>query len=53
MKHNESEIVLGQVTYEVSRVYVGDRSPAELLAAQLATKYSENSSFDDGTCGAV
>jgi hypothetical protein len=53
MEHNAREIVLGQVTYELSRVYVGDRSPAQLLAAQLAAKYSENSSFDGVAPGAV
>jgi hypothetical protein len=49
----QKEIVLGQVTYQIHRVYTGDRSPSELLAAWLVKKYAENSSFDDTTHRAV
>ena len=41
------EITLGQVTYEISRVYTGDRSAAELVSERLIRQLSENPSFDE------
>ena len=42
------EITLGQVTYQVSRVYAGDRSASELVADRLVKRLSENPPFDEG-----
>ena len=42
------EITLGQVTYQVSRVYVGDRPASELVADRLVKRLSENPPFDEG-----
>lgn len=41
------EIALGEVTYEVCRVYSGDRSAAELLLDRLTQKNEPNPSFDE------
>ena len=42
------EITLGQVTYQVSRVYAGDRPASELVADRLVKRLSENPPFDEG-----
>ena len=38
----QQEITLGQVTYQVSRVYTGTRSASELVAERLVKRLSEN-----------
>lgn len=40
------EITLGQVTYEISRSYTGERSAVELVSERLIRQLSENPSFD-------
>lgn len=45
MKHQE--IALGEVTYEVCRVYSGDRTAAELLLERLTQNPKTNPSFDE------
>ena len=47
------EITLGQVTYEIRRVYTGDRSAAELVLDRLSQAVSEKPSFDVDTNPAV
>lgn len=47
------EITLGQVTYEIRRVYTGDRSAAELVLDRLSQAASEKPSFDVDTNPAV
>ena len=47
------EITLGQVTYQVSRVYNGTRSASELVAERLARQLAENPPFDEGHTKAV
>ena len=42
------EITLGQVTYQVNRVYAGDRPASELVADRLVKRLSENPPFDEG-----
>ncbi len=44
----QQEITLGQVTYQISRVYVGNRSASELLAERLVKRLAENPPFDEG-----
>ena len=44
----QQEITLGQVTYQVSRVYAGTRPASELVAERLAKRLAENPSFDEG-----
>lgn len=44
---NYQEITLGQVTYEISRVYTGERSAADLVSERLVKQLSENPSFDE------
>lgn len=44
---NYQEITIGQVTYEISRVYTGERSAAELVSERLAKQLSESPSFDE------
>lgn len=44
---NYREITLGQVTYEISRVHVGERSVTELMSEYFVRQLSENSSFDE------
>lgn len=41
------EIVLGEVTYEIRRVYVGDRSTSDLLIDRLTQNNKPNPSFDE------
>ena len=41
------EFALGEVTYEIRRVYAGDRSVAELLLDQLTQNNKPNPSFDE------
>jgi len=41
------EITLGQVTYEVRRVFAGTRPAAELLAEHIAKRLEENPPFDE------
>lgn len=47
------EITLGQVTYEIRRVYTGERSAADLLLDRLSQAASEKPSFDVDTNPAV
>ena len=44
---NYQEIALGEVTYEVRRVYSGERPAAELLLERLAQKSMPVPSFDE------
>ena len=44
----QQEITLGQVTYQVSRVYNGTRSASELVAERLVKRLAENPPFDEG-----
>ena len=44
----QQEITLGQVTYQVSRVYAGSRPVSELVAERLAKRLAENPPFDEG-----
>ena len=44
----QQEITLGQVTYQVSRVYAGTRPASELVAKRLAKRLAENPPFDEG-----
>jgi len=46
---NETEISLGQVTYEISRVYTGDRTASQLVTEQLSQRILETSAFDEET----
>ena len=41
------EIAIGEVIYEIQRVYSGDRQAAELLLNQLIQKLKPNPSFDE------
>ena len=47
------EITLGQVTYEIRRVYTGERSAADLVLDRLSQAASEKPSFDVDTNPAV
>ncbi len=47
------EITLGQVTYEISRVFAGDRPAADLVLDRLSQAVSEKPSFDVNTNHAV
>jgi hypothetical protein len=47
------EITLGQVTYEISRVYIGDHTATELLLDRLTQNAPPNSPFDPGTTNDV
>lgn len=47
------EITLGQVTYEIRRVYTGERSAADLVLERLSQVASEKLSFDVDTNPAV
>ena len=42
----QQEITLGNVIYEVSRIYAGNCPASELIAERLAKRLTENSSFD-------
>ncbi len=44
---NETQITFGPVTYEISRVYTGDRTASQLMAEQLFQKILETSAFDE------
>lgn len=44
---NHREITLGQVTYEISRVHVGERSVTELMSECFVRHLSEDPSFDE------
>ena len=44
----QQEITLGQVTYQISRVYSGTRPASELVAERLAKRLAENPPFDEG-----
>ena len=44
----QQEFTLGQVTYEVSRVYAGSRPASELVAERLVKRLAENPPFDEG-----
>lgn len=44
----QQEITLGQVTYEVSRVYAGTSPASELVAERLVKRLAENPPFDEG-----
>ena len=44
----QQKITLGQVTYQVSRVYNGTRSASELVAERLVKRLAENPPFDEG-----
>lgn len=49
----QQEFTLGQVTYEVSRVYAGSRPASELVAERLVKRLAENPPFDEGHTEAV
>lgn len=44
----QQEITLGQVTYQVSRVYTGARPASELVAERLVKRLAEDPPFDEG-----
>ncbi len=44
----ETEFKIGEVTYEVTRVFSGEKSMSELIADRLVKSYSENPTFDEG-----
>ena len=44
----QQEITLGQVTYQVSRVYAGTRPASELVAERLVKRMAEDPPFDEG-----
>ena len=44
----QQEITLGQVTYQVSRVYTGTCPVSELVAERLVKRLAENPPFDEG-----
>lgn len=44
---NQQEITLGQVTYEVCRVFTGSCPATELVLQQLAQRKKGNPSFDE------
>lgn len=44
----ETEFRIGEVTYEVTRVFSGEKSMGELIADRLVESYSENPTFDEG-----
>ena len=44
---NETQITFGPVTYEISRVYTGDRTASQLVAEQLSQRILETSAFDE------
>ena len=44
---NYQEIALGEVIYEIRRVYSGERPAAELLLDRLAQKSMPDPSFDE------
>ena len=44
---NETEITFGPVTYEISRIYTGDRTAPQLIAEQLSQRILETSAFDE------
>lgn len=44
----QQEIKLGQVTYQVSRIYTGNCHASELIAERLTKQLSENPPFDEG-----
>ena len=43
----QQEITLGNVIYEVSRIYAGNCPASELIADRLAKHLAENPSFDE------
>lgn len=43
----QQEITLGNVTYEVSRIYAGNCPASELVAERLAKRLTENPPFDE------
>ena len=49
----QKQIVLGQATYEISRVYTGQRPLPELMAEHLVRRGIENHPFDEGRTEAV
>ena len=49
----QQEITLGQVTYQVSRVYTGTCPVSELVAERLVKRLSENPPFDERHTKAV
>lgn len=49
----QSELILGEATYQISRIYTGSRPAAELVAEQLVKRLSENPPFDEKHTKAV
>ncbi len=49
----QQEITLGQVTYQISRVYAGTRPASELVAERLAGRLTEDPPFDERHADAV
>lgn len=43
----QQEITLGNVIYEVSRIYAGNCPASELIAERLAKRLTENPPFDE------
>lgn len=44
----QQEIKLGQVTYQVSRIYTGNCQASDLITERLTKRFSENPPFDEG-----
>lgn len=44
----QTEITLGEATYQVSRVFAGQRPLSELVAECLARRATEDPAFDEG-----
>lgn len=49
----QSELILGKVTYQISRIYNGSRPAVELVAEQMVKRLSENPPFDERHTKAV
>lgn len=47
------EVTMGEATYEVRRVYRGDRPIQELVMAQMERQYLAHPTFDGDAKGAV
>lgn len=44
----QTDITLGEATYQVSRVFAGQRPLSELVAERLARRAAEDPAFDEG-----
>lgn len=43
---DHSEVTMGSATYEVSRIFTGSRTPADLLAERIVRDIEADPSFD-------